>query len=271
MSWSFMREKTFAAEVNIGAGMTGRIRAGCAGWNLPRAVQQQFPGQGTHLERYAGVLPAVEINSSFYRPHRPATYARWHDSVPEQFRFSVKMPRAITHQLRLHAADRELQKFIEEAGCLREKFGCVLVQLPPSLAFERAAAARFFQQLRSMADAGIACEPRHPSWASADASELLGRFRVARVIADPVVMPAQSEPHYADLVYMRLHGSPIIYRSSYSDQVLRQLADDIAMHKRLGREVWCVFDNTASGAAVPNALTLLDQLAAAEQPRMPHS
>jgi uncharacterized protein YecE (DUF72 family) len=56
------------------------ILVGCAGWSLSSAVAPEFPGAGSHLERYARVLPAVEINSSFYRPHRAATYARWRDS-----------------------------------------------------------------------------------------------------------------------------------------------------------------------------------------------
>jgi uncharacterized protein YecE (DUF72 family) len=261
MNWSFMREKTFSADVNIGADMTGRIYAGCAGWNLPRAVQQHFPQQGSHLERYASVLPAVEINSSFYRPHRAATYARWHDSVPDGFRFSVKMPRTITHQLRLHAAERELLQFMEAAGHLREKLGCLLVQLPPSLPYERTLAARFFDQLRSVAAMDIACEPRHASWAGAEASELLGSLRIARVIADPPVLEAPFEPLYTEVVYMRLHGSPIIYRSPYQSGVLQQLSKELALHKRLGRRAWCIFDNTADGAAVPNALTLLADLA----------
>jgi uncharacterized protein YecE (DUF72 family) len=239
MSWSFMREKMLTAEVNIGADITGRVHPGCAGWNLPRAVQHRFPAHGTHLERYAAMLPAVEINTSFYRPHRAATYARWHDSVPDEFRFSVKVPRVITHQLRLHGVENELRKFIEEVSNLRDKLGCLLVQLPPGLPYERAVAMRFFEQLRTMAAVGIACEPRHASWAKAEVSE-----------------------------DMRLHGSPLIYHSQYPAQALHRLARDIAVHKRLGRRVWCIFDNTASGAAAPDALSLMDELAAAEQERV---
>ncbi|HYW08000.1 MAG TPA: DUF72 domain-containing protein, partial [Longimicrobium sp.] len=108
---------------------------GCAGWSLPRVEQERFPAEGTHLERYAGRFPAVEINSSFYRPHRPATYARWGESVPPSFRFSVKVPKAITHTLRLRAAAEPLAAFLAEAGALEEKLGCLLVQLPPSLHF----------------------------------------------------------------------------------------------------------------------------------------
>jgi len=80
-------------------------RVGCAGWALTKANQAAFPAEGTHLQRYAGRLNAVEINSSFYRPHRLATYEQWAASVPATFRFAVKLPKAITHDQRLVAAD----------------------------------------------------------------------------------------------------------------------------------------------------------------------
>ena len=82
------------------------VGVGCAGWSIPREHAALFPEAGTHLARYVQRLSAVEINSSFYRPHRPATYARWAASVPEHFRFSVKdAPRTITHQKRLADVD----------------------------------------------------------------------------------------------------------------------------------------------------------------------
>ena len=81
------------------------VKVGCAGWSLPRVAWPEFPAAGTHLQRYAVHLNAVEINSSFYRPHQPATYARWAASVPESFRFSVKLPKTITHQQRLRDCD----------------------------------------------------------------------------------------------------------------------------------------------------------------------
>jgi len=74
------------------------VKVGCAGWAIPRQHAHRFPEQGTHLERYARRLPAVEINSSFYRSYQPKTYARWAASVPEHFRFAVKVPREITHR-----------------------------------------------------------------------------------------------------------------------------------------------------------------------------
>ena len=233
---------------------------GCAGWNLARSVQHNFPSNGTHLERYSRVLPAVEINSSFYRPHRAATYARWRDSVPEAFRFSVKMPRSITHRLRLENTRIELQQFLDAANNLQHKLGCVLVQLPPNLLFVPSIARDFLSELRSSVAADIVCEPRHVSWAGHEANEIFDQFRIAHVAADPPAIPMTAPLSCTDTVYVRLHGAPVIYHSAYSEEYLKQLADELADHIKLSRRVWCILDNTASGAAIPNALFLFSRV-----------
>lgn len=233
------------------------IMVGCAGWSLSSAVQPRFPGEGSHLERYARIFPAVEINSSFYRPHKPSTYARWRDSVPPGFRFSLKLPREITHERRLRDIADPLAMFLDAAGQLADRFGCLLVQMPPSLAFDADSAAALFARLRDRLHTGIACEPRHQSWFGEKATELLARFEVGRVLADPQVALNPAPALYQGLVYVRLHGSPVIYHSDYPEDCLRRNAAWLARQQRQGREVWCIFDNTASGAAVPNALTTL--------------
>jgi uncharacterized protein YecE (DUF72 family) len=232
---------------------------GCAGWSLASSVQHNFPAQGTHLERYSRVLSAVEINSSFYRPHRAASYARWRDSVPDTFRFSVKVPRSITHQSRLQNARSELLQFLDAASNLKHKLGCLLVQLPPSLRFVPSIARGFFSELRSVVEADIVCEPRHLTWAAPEAEEILDQFRIARVAADPPAVPMPASASYMKTVYVRLHGAPVIYHSVYSDEQLNRLAMELANHIKSGRRVWCILDNTASGAAIPNALSLVAQ------------
>lgn len=247
----------FSAEMTSAAPTPSAILVGCAGWSLSSAVQPQFPGEGSHLERYARVLPAVEINSSFYRPHRPATYARWRDSVPSSFRFSVKLPREITHVRRLREVDQEIEVFLDAAGNLGDRFGCLLVQMPPSLPFDAASATGLFSRLRERLGAAIACEPRHQSWFGPEAAELLSRFEVARVLADPQVAVDPAPAPYHGAVYVRLHGSPVIYHSDYPADFLEHNAAWLAEQHRQGRQVWCIFDNTASGAAVPNALATM--------------
>ncbi|HUR55701.1 MAG TPA: DUF72 domain-containing protein, partial [Gemmataceae bacterium] len=182
------------------------VRVGCAGWALPKEHAARFPPTGSHLARYAARFPMVEINSSFYRPHRPTTYARWAASVPADFRFAVKVPRTITHQRRLADPGDLLDSFLAEATQLGEKLGPLLVQLPPSLAFAAGVAGQFFEALRSRFDGDVVFEPRHPSWFEPAAERLVTGSRVARVAADPAVVPAAGEPGGWDgLVYYRLH------------------------------------------------------------------
>jgi uncharacterized protein YecE (DUF72 family) len=94
---------------------------GCAGWAIPSQHAHAFPAQGTHLERYAQRFTGVEVNSSFYRSHRPTTYARWAASVPDPFQFAVKMPREITHTRRLVEVTASLERFLTEVQSLGAK------------------------------------------------------------------------------------------------------------------------------------------------------
>src|SRR5690349_10182868 len=111
----------------------GEPRIGCAGWAIPKQHAVLFPSSGSQLERYAQRFNAVEINSSFYRPHLPATYARWAASTADDFSFAVKMPKVITHMRRLAGAAEPLERFLDEVGSLGAKLGPLLLQLPPSL------------------------------------------------------------------------------------------------------------------------------------------
>jgi uncharacterized protein YecE (DUF72 family) len=239
---------------------------GTAAWVLPRDEQHRFPAEGTHLERYASRFTAVEINSSFYRPHRAKTYQRWAASVPEGFRFSVKVPKVITHERRLRDAAEPLDAFLAEAGGLGGKLGCLLVQLPPSFAFDHDDVIPFFELLRERTHVPVVCEPRHKSWASDSVDDLLTELRVARVMADPVRIPGGEDPGgWTDVVYYRLHGSPETYRSCYSDELLESMAHRIEEDLAEARQAWCIFDNTARNFATPNGLQLLDRLASGPQ------
>jgi uncharacterized protein YecE (DUF72 family) len=235
----------------------GRILIGTAGWSLPRAEQPHFPSEGSHLERYAARFAAVEINSSFHRSHKPAIWARWRDAVPPDFKFCVKMPKAITHTARLNVSGDVIAAFIDEISVLQTKLGCLLVQLPPSLSYDASVAGKFFESLRARTAMPIACEPRNASWFERDADELLRHFTIARVAADPARVPTASDPGGCrDFSYFRLHGSPKVYYSAYSDDFIKRLATTLQNEAKEQRTVWCVFDNTTLGAATPNALDL---------------
>ncbi|HEY8571034.1 DUF72 domain-containing protein [Phenylobacterium sp.] len=234
------------------------IRVGTAGWAAPRTVRDRFPEAESGLARYAGRFDCAEINSTFYRSHKPSTYARWVEQTPDGFRFALKIPKTITHERRLADSDDLLEAFLAEAALLGDKLGPLLVQLPPSAALDSPTAEAFFRSFRSRFDGAVACEPRHPTWFEADAEALLREHRIARVAADPARVPAAAEPGGWDgLKYWRLHGSPRMYWSSYEPAWLAELA---ARLRAAPAEAWCIFDNTTSGAAAANALDLLEQL-----------
>ena len=238
--------------------MPGSMRIGTAGWSIPARYATAFPGDGSHLARYARRFPAVEINSSFYRPHRPQTYARWAASVPADFRFAVKVPREITHRRRLVDVAAPLDTFLDSVRHLGDRLGPLLVQLPPSLRHEPAAAIAFLTMLRARFAGDVVCEPRHPSWFTDEVDRMLQRFRVARVAADPAPVPRAAEPGgWPGLVYWRLHGSPEMYHSAYSAQVLAAIARRLQESAARRQCVWCILDNTADGAATSDALSLL--------------
>lgn len=237
------------------------MRIGCAGWSLPRDQWPHFAAEGSHLERYAGVFDAVEIDTSFHRPHRRETYARWADSTPARFRFAVKLPKAITHERRLIDAMSPLDEFMAQVAGLGDKLGCLVVQLPPSLAFDADPVGRFLVALRRRHAGPVALEPRHASWFEPTADALLARHAVARVLADPVLHPLAAAPGgWPALIYLRLHGSPRRYWSRYEDGLLVQLADRLRLAQEGGSACWCIFDNTAGGEAIGNALTLRQHL-----------
>jgi uncharacterized protein YecE (DUF72 family) len=241
--------------------VTNPIYIGTAGWAIPKQHAGLFPVTGSHLERYAGRFNGVEINSSFYRPHRPATYARWAASVPADFRFAVKVPREITHRRRLKDIAGLLDRFLGEAGALGGNLGPLLVQLPPRLPFDAAVAARCFEELRERFTGQVVCEPRHPTWFTSAADKLLVRQRVARVAADPAVVPGAAEPGgWRGMTYYRLHGSPQMYYSPYEAALLRVLADRLTAASNNG-PAWCIFDNTALGHATTDALEVAGETA----------
>jgi len=240
------------------------MHIGTAAWSVPRAASDGFPGVGTQLERYARVLNCAEINSSFYRSHRTEIYARWAGQTPPSFRFAVKLPRAITHEARLRAARVPLQRFQAEVSGLGDKLAVLLVQLPPSLVFEPRPVRTFFRLLTGMFSVAVVCEPRHASWFRPAAKRLLVATRVGRVAVDPARWPAAAAPGgwlgpaaggAGAVVYHRWHGSPRTYWSSYGDDWLRARAAELQRWAK-GSDCWCIFDNTASGAAAGNALEL---------------
>lgn len=242
---------------NSGYTTQRKLYLGCAGWSMSRSSVPGETGDGTQLEKYASLFRAVEINSSFHRPHRTATYERWAESVPPSFRFSVKFPKAITHEKRLVDCSDMSSKFLDEVAGLGEKLGALLVQLPPTLELDIDSARAFFEWIRSRYEGDLFVEPRHRTWFTPAATRLMYDVHIGRVAADPALVPAAAEPGgVSGHVYFRLHGSPQVYYSSYTTSYLDGLAFRLRMHARAGDTVWCIFDNTIQGHAASNALAV---------------
>jgi uncharacterized protein YecE (DUF72 family) len=246
--------------------MKANFYIGTAGWNVPGIHARHFISEGSHLVRYGQKLNCAEINSCFYREHKAETYRRWAASVPEGFRFAVKAPRSITHEGQLRAEGREaFRRFLHQTSALGEKRGPVLLQSPPSLAFDKTVTLSFFNMFRELYDGPAVLEPRHASWFGAEPDSILREFHIARAAADPALVPEAAQPSgWPGLAYFRLHGSPRRYYSTYSEEFLALLAEDLP-RLSTSAAAWCIFDNTASGAALANALELISRSAPGSQ------
>ena len=241
---------------------------GTAGWTIPKPSLDQFGPDGSHLERYANRFNAVEINSSFYRNHKADTYSRWRDSVPNEFRFSVKLSKEITHEDRLRSDAGKIADLVHNIAHLKEKLGVLLIQLPPSLEFNQAVARQFFENLRQVFRTRVAIEPRHKTWISPDALDLLNKFQISKVVADPERSPAEDPGHTTSFKYFRLHGSPEMYKSSYDGLALENWLKMMTERDHFIHSVWAIFDNTTLGFATQNALTLKHLLSSYEAPHL---
>jgi uncharacterized protein YecE (DUF72 family) len=247
------------------------IRIGTAGWTLPRAHAHHFPAEGSHLERCSHGFNCVEVNSSFHRPHQQKTWERWATCTPPDFRFSVKIPKAITHTAQLANCGQLLHDFFQQISALGDKLGPLLVQLPPKLQYDEAIAHEFFTTLRELHPheehkGFIALEPRNATWFTTAANRLLRSFHIARVAADPPkASPLAGTPGgWNGLCYWRLHGQPRTYYSAYDSPFLERLAKQI--RESTCPECWVIFDNTAIGHATGNALEL-KRLLSADPPK----
>lgn len=242
------------------------LSIGTAGWNVPQVYRSALTAEGSHLERYAGSMNCVEINSTFYRTHQAKTFARWAETTPADFRFAVKLPKSITHTKKLLDAGAEFAEFFSGVQALGTKLGPVLVQLPPKLAFDDGVAHEFLTTLRELHNGLIVVEPRHASWFLAPAEQMLRSFSVARAMADPPAgsSAAGAPGGWSGLRYYRLHGSPRKYWSAYTTGYLETLANALAARRA---ETWVIFDNTADGQALGNALQLRAALELHSAPR----
>jgi uncharacterized protein YecE (DUF72 family) len=234
------------------------IHIGTSGWSYGHWEGVLYP-PGTpsrdRLNYYVQRFRTVEVNSTYYRWPREATFASWRQRVPEGFVMSVKAPRGITHASRLAAPERWLERISGGLCALECKRGVLLVQLPPRFECDRTRLAGFLSQVPEWLK--VAVEFRHPSWHGEEVFELLEQFGAAYCVMSGAQLPCILRAT-ASFVYVRLHGpDPYrMYAGSYSDDDLRWWAERIREWDGMGRNVFAYFNNDGEGNAVRNAETL---------------
>ena len=244
--------------------MNGSIWVGTSGWSYEHWKGPFYPGRlagGRMLEFYARHFRTTELNSSFYRLPAQATLERWREITPEDFLFSVKASRYITHMQKLREPGRSVNDFLQRVGFLGDKLGPILFQLPPRWRFDRQRLAAFLDTLS--ADFRYAFEFRERSWLNEETFDLLSQHGAALCIyeLDGFLSPREIT---TDVVYVRLHGPAGAYRGSYDDRSLAGWAGDLAHWAESGRTVYCYFDNDERGYAARDALRLQAMLREAQ-------
>lgn len=234
------------------------VRIGTSGWSYPHWENVLYP-PGTppagRLGRYTQRFTTAELNASFYRWPRTATFAGWRTRLPPGFELSVKASRGLTHAKRLYAPEEWLDRI---AACwheLGERRGVVLFQLAPQHQRDDARLEYLLQRVPQWMR--VAVELRHDSWHDEAVFELLQRYQAAYCVMSGANLPCVLRAT-APFVYVRLHGpdTQFLYGGSYSDADLRWWADRIGEWQAAGRDVYAYFNNDGYGHAVRNAETL---------------
>ncbi len=259
--------------------MTGnicKIFIGASGWQYGDWADGVFypPDLSNKdwLKYYSEHFKTVEVNASFYHQMSAKTYAKWRETTPKDFIFSVKISRYLTHIKKLNEPSEPWQRFIENAKELKEKLGPILVQLPPNFKANAEKLEKFLKIAVNtptpsypppLAGGGIqiALEARNESWFCDEIYRILKKYNAAMVLADnhgsPLFGGIDSQvPLTADFIYIRMHGPAGLYSSKYTAKHLRNLADKIRAWKKKAREIYVYFNNDTEGYAVENAAML---------------
>ncbi len=240
--------------------MRQKVLIGTSGWNYPSWRGVFYPPDlpsSRWLEFYAGIFSTLEANATFYRSPRPSTFEAWKTRTPQNFLWAVKAHRVITHIKRLKDVGEPLARFFDSLLPLEEKLGPILFQLPPRLPFHGDQFAEFCDLLKP--DYRYTLEVRHPSWLTDRLFSLLKDHGIAFCISDTAGRYPYHEAVTADFVYIRLHGSTMLYASDYGEEELQEWACKIRKWKR---DTFVYFDNTMSANAPKNALRLKEILGA---------
>lgn len=233
-----------------------KLHIGTSGWHYSHWRGVFYPASlriNNFLKFYVEYFDTAEINNTFYRLPEDGTVIEWRDTVPENFVFSMKASRYITHMKKLKEPENTLPRFLEKAELMGSKLGPVLFQLPPHWHFDLERLSNFLRTLPKRLR--CAFEFRDPSWFGEEAAQMLIENKTAFCIYD---FAGRQLPHTvtSDFIYIRLHGPNGAYQGQYSDQDLSRWSDEITQWLDNNKEVFCYFDNDEAGYAVQDALRL---------------
>ena len=235
--------------------------SGTSGLNLPLPVAQyppEFRGK-SRLEYYASLFNSLEVNSTFYKLPRHSTLANWAAMVPDNFRFTCKVSKTITHARELKFQKKDVHDFLEVVNHVGERKGCLLTQFPPSLKMDKL--DRLEKLLETLAEGiqhtawKLAVEFRDPSWYEREVYEILQEYDAILVLQDIPRSATPMDLRQGDTVYVRFHGPEPGYRGDYGDEFLKQYAANLNNWMAEGKTVYVYFNNTV-GAAFANLSTL---------------
>lgn len=233
------------------------IWIGTSGWSYDHWDDELYHGcpPRKRLGVYTAAFPSVELNASFYRWPRDASFTSWQERLPDGFRMSVKAPRALTHARKLFEPDYWAGRITAGWDRLHDKRGMLLVQLPPTLQRDDARLDYFLSQLPWWVPTAVEC--RHHSWLNDDVFALLERHQASYVVMSGAGLPCVLRAT-GPAVYVRLHGPDhdFLYGGSYSDADLMWWADRVREWDAMGKDVYAYFNNDGGGNAVRNARTL---------------
>lgn len=213
----------------------------------------------SRLHYYSSIFNTVEINKCFYKTPLVSTYEKWAKEVPDDFQFSLKVSKEITHAKNLQGDLACMQSFINAASGAGNKKGCMLIQFPGKITLDYFEKVELILQEIQKQDATEqwrkAVEFRNSSWYTGETRELLDEYNAAMVLHDFAKARNVNVAGKAGFVYLRFHGPKGDYRESYSDQFLKSKAAEIRDWVAEGKDVYAYFNNTM-GDAFDNAVTL---------------
>ncbi len=242
-----------------GEPMPGRLWIGTSGYNYGGWRGSFYPPDlpsKDWLSFYAQHFSTVELNVTFYRLPRPTSFANWRAQTSEDFVFSLKGHRRITHLKKLGDVERETRQLFAHAQELKEKLAVVLWQFPPQFKADLGKLRAFCDLLGEVApQVRQAFEFRHPSWFVPEVYALLEKQDMALCAVDAPDWPSGEQPT-ADFAYVRFHGRADLYFYTYSRDELGEWGRRISSWLRQNVNVFSYFNNTG-GDALKNAKELL--------------